>query len=117
MTVPTARRRELRTWPRYIIHRNARVLAHLANDVWCCEIKDISLGGAKLQFESPVPESPDLTIGHPDLAPLRAECLWRHTNVLGIRFDFSEDALNFISHCLRTMHDPTSPDSNRPSSN
>ena len=79
------------------------MLAQLPEDVHSCEIQDISLGGAKLRFDSAVPPGRDITLGHPDLAPLKAERLWHNRELVGIQFDFSEDSLAFISHCLRTM--------------
>lgn len=100
---PNGDRRE---FPRYVAERSFRLQVHLGDHVSRCRMTDISLGGARLEFERhPDSEAVEddtsaVTIDWPEIGSFSAEPCWRDGEAIGVRFDFSAEALDFVSHCL-----------------
>ena len=95
-----------REFPRYVAERSFRLQVQVGDDVSRCRMTDISLGGARLEFERPPdegtgdPDADTVTIDWPEIGTFSAEPCWRDDKAIGVRFDFSAEALDFVSHCL-----------------
>ena len=95
-----------REFPRYIAERSFRLQVHIGNETGRCRMTDISLGGARLEFETGSDEGQEddeaatVTIDWPEIGTFSAERCWRDGNAIGVQFDFSAEALDFVSHCL-----------------
>ena len=91
-----------REFPRYVAERSFRLQVNLGDDIGRCRMTDISLGGARLEFERPPDEEQTETvdIDWPEIGTFTAERCWQEGNTVGVRFDFSAEALDFVSHCL-----------------
>ncbi len=93
-----------RHWPRYTLPETesftvtARPKPH--GGTGACTIEDISLGGARLRMEGPVPGSLEMRIEHPRLGHAYARRCWKAEGYLGVTFDHSEPSLAFIAGCL-----------------
>ncbi len=99
-----------REWPRYTAERNFALAASIDGKVLPCTVADVSLGGAKLIFDTDLPqaagdEDATIELNHPDGEPVHCATVWRSNREVGIVFDFSEDSLGLISICLRNMID------------
>jgi len=66
-----------------------------------CEIEDISLGGAKLRFSDSLPQQGDASLAHPLCGEFPVRSVWRSRRTMGVRFGFSEHALNLVLYCVR----------------
>ncbi|WP_193369246.1 PilZ domain-containing protein [Pelagibius marinus] len=108
-TAPT-RTQNRREWPRYAAEKSFALAANVDGKVLLCTVADVSLGGAKLIFDSEPPKlssSGDATVelNHPDSGPVHCATVWQSAKEIGIEFDFSEDSLGLISICIRNMVD------------
>lgn len=100
----TSNRRE---WPRYRAERDFSLTASLDGDLLPCRVADISLGGARLLFDTAPPAGAGhtLALSHPDSRTVACARVWQDGSELGVEFDFSEDSLGLISICIRNMVD------------
>ena len=100
---------EQREWPRYAAERSFALSAIMDGQIYPCTVADVSLGGARLVFDEPLPDDPlgggVIELSHPDADTVACAPIWRSSHQVGIRFDFSEDSLDLISVCLRNMID------------
>jgi hypothetical protein len=96
---PASDRRE---FPRYVAERSFRLHINIGDDVSRCRMTDISLGGARLEFERQPDEEMAAAVNFdwPEIGAFSAERCWQDGNAIGVRFDFSAEALDFVSHCL-----------------
>ena len=94
-----------REWPRYAAERDFVLAASIDGKVVPCSVVDISLGGAKLVFDSEIPGGEPIELSHPDIEPVNCTQVWNNHHEIGIEFDFSEVALDLISVCIRNMID------------
>jgi len=94
-----------REWPRYTAERNFILAANIDGRVLPCTVIDISLGGAKLVFDSAIPSDETIELSHPDIEPVNCAQVWHSGQEIGIEFDFSEVSLDLISVCIRNMID------------
>ena len=99
-----------REWPRYAAEKSFALAASVNGQVLPCTIADVSLGGAKLVFDSDLPkaageEDAVIELSHPDSEPVHCVPVWRGSREIGIEFDFTEDSLGLISVCLRNIID------------
>jgi hypothetical protein len=101
LTRPTTPNR--REWPRYSAERTFALAAGVNGRVLPCTVADISLGGARLLFDEEIPADATLRLTNPEGAAVACERVWQDRSAVGIEFDFSEDALSLISHCIRNM--------------
>ena len=99
---PALNRRE---WPRYTAEKAFALAANVDGKVVPCTILDVSLGGAKLQFEGSAPAGTAIALSHAEGESVICAEVWRRDNQVGIEFDFSEDSLGLISVCIRNMID------------
>ena len=91
-----------RQWPRYAILKPEifTVTAKGRIGTGTCAIEDISLGGARLRMESPVPGGKEIRIEHPRLGYAYARRCWKAKDHFGVTFDHSEPSLAFIAGCM-----------------
>ena len=91
-----------RQWPRYAILKPEifTVTANGRIETGTCAIEDISLGGARLRMESPVPGGMEIRIEHPRLGHAYARRCWKAKDHFGVTFDHSEPSLAFIAGCM-----------------
>ncbi len=91
-----------RQWPRYALPEGESftVTADGRNGTGTCTIEDISLGGARLRMEGPVPGGLEIRIEHPRLGHAYARRCWKTKDRLGVAFDHSEPSLAFIADCV-----------------
>jgi PilZ domain len=94
-----------REWPRYSAERNFVLAAKVGGDLVPCTVVDISLGGAKLIFDSALASADSIELSHPDIEPVSCAQVWHSDKEIGVEFDFSEDSLGLISICIRNMID------------
>ncbi len=104
---------ERREWPRYTAEKSFALSASVDGKVVSCTVADVSLGGARLIFDTEVPDGHTIELSHPEVEPVHCAPLWRDSGQIGIEFDFSEDSLSLISVCIRNMvdleHHPQAP--------
>ncbi len=106
----TSRTQNRREWPRYTAEKSFALAANVDGKILPCTVADVSLGGAKLIFDSEAPKLPtsgDATVelSHPDSGSVHCATVWQSDKEIGIEFDFSEDSLGLISICIRNMID------------
>ncbi len=89
-----------RQWPRYAFPERESFTLAADGHTATCAIEDISLGGARLRMEGPVPGNPELRIEHPRLGHAFARRCWKAKHHLGVIFDHSEPSLAFIADCI-----------------
>jgi len=91
-----------RQWPRYaLLNRESfTVTANGGIGTGTCTIEDISLGGARLRMEGPVPGNMEIRIEHPRLGHAIARRCWKAKEHFGVTFDHSEPSLAFIADCV-----------------
>ena len=89
-----------RQWPRYAFPERENFSLTADGRTVTCVIEDISLGGARLRMEGPVPGNPELRIEHPRLGHAFARRCWKAKHHLGVIFDHSEPSLAFIADCV-----------------
>ena len=89
-----------RQWPRYEFPERENFSLTADGRTVTCVIEDISLGGARLRMEGPVPGNLELRIEHPRLGHAFARRCWKAKHHLGVIFDHSEPSLAFIAGCI-----------------
>ncbi len=89
-----------RQWPRYAFPERENFTLTADGRTVTCVIEDISLGGARLRMEGPVPGNLELRIEHPRLGHAFARRCWKAKHHLGVIFDHSEPSLAFIADCV-----------------
>jgi hypothetical protein len=89
-----------RQWPRYAFLERENFTLTADGRTITCVIEDISLGGARLRMEGPVPGNLELRIEHPRLGHAFARRCWKAKHHLGVIFDHSEPSLAFIADCV-----------------
>lgn len=94
---------EHRQWPRYAASLNLPLTLAADGKTYDCIIEDISLGGAKLRFKNGAPQSQEMMLQHPASGSFFGQRLWQTSETMGIQFDFSERALELVSHCVGLM--------------
>lgn len=91
-----------RQWPRYTFPKleSFTVTADGRTGSCTCAIEDISLGGARLRMDGPLPGGLEIRIEHPRLGHAHARRCWKAKDQLGVVFDHSEPSLAFIADCV-----------------
>ena len=91
-----------RQWPRYALlePESFSVTASGRISTGTCTIEDISLGGARLRMDGPVPGGLKIRIEHPRLGHAYARRCWKAKDHFGVAFDHSEPSLAFIADCM-----------------
>ncbi len=89
-----------RQWPRYALSKRESFTVTADGRIGTCAIQDISLGGARLRMDEPLPGSLDIRIEHPRLGRAHARRCWKAKHQLGVAFDLSEPSLAFIADCV-----------------
>lgn len=92
-----------REWPRYTAELAFALAVGVDGRLLPCTVADISLGGARLLFDEEIPTNATLRLTNPEGQTVFCERVWQDRSAVGIEFDFSEDALSLISHCIRNM--------------
>jgi hypothetical protein len=110
VSTTSTRTQNRREWPRYTAEKSFALAANVDGKILPCTVADVSLGGAKLIFDSALPKSPSsgnatVELSHPDSEPVNCATVWQSDKEIGIEFDFSEDSLGLISICIRNMVD------------
>jgi hypothetical protein len=94
-----------REWPRYTAERSFSLSASIDGEVLPCTVADVSLGGARLIFDTELQAGDIIELTHPDAEPVCCAEVWHSSRELGVAFDFSEASLGLISVCIRNMID------------
>ena len=94
-----------REWPRYVAEKSFALAASVDGRLLACTVADISLGGARLVFDQPLPPVELVDLTGPDGETVSCAPLWQDTHAIGVAFDFSEESLGLISVCLRNIVD------------
>ena len=95
-----------REFPRYVAERGFFLVLNTGGKKFDCQIIDLSLSGA-LIICSDVPEGArEIFFEDPASAEtFRANVRWHSGERIGLQFDFSGEALNFVSHHLQESLD------------
>lgn len=94
-----------REWPRYQAEKSFSLAARVGGMLLPCTVADVSLGGAKVVFDSEVPVGETIELSHPGGEAVVCARVWQDSREVGIEFDFSEDSLGLISICIRSIVD------------
>lgn len=94
-----------REWPRYTAEKSFALAASLDGRLLPCSVADVSLGGARLVFDAPVPAGETLELTGPDGETVTCERVWHDRESVGVAFDFSEESLGLVSVCVRNIVD------------
>lgn len=105
VSLARAKAQNRREWPRYKAEKSFSLAARVDGRLLPCIVEDVSLGGAKLLFDDPIPAGQTLELSHADGRAVTCARIWQDSRAIGIEFDFSEDALGLISTCIRNMID------------
>ena len=89
-----------RQWPRYAFPKRESFTVTAGTHIGACAIEDISLGGARLRMDGPLPANLEIEIVHPRFGHAYARRCWTTENRLGVAFDHSEPSLAFIADCV-----------------
>ena len=91
-----------RQWPRYAVLKPESYTVTTKGGIGtgACTIQDISLGGARLRMDGPVPGGMEIRIEHPRLGHAYARRCWKAKDHFGVTFDHSEPSLAFIAGCM-----------------
>ncbi|HMA16255.1 MAG: PilZ domain-containing protein [Bacteroidota bacterium] len=94
-----------REWPRYHADRDFSLSVSVGGRLLPCRVTDISLGGARLLFDTEPPPAAGeaIALSHPDSRPVACARVWQEGPEIGVEFDFSEESLGLISICIRNM--------------
>lgn len=95
--------RERREWQRFEAEQEVNLVVKASGREQLCQVKDISLGGARLYCGAGLPSGEIVTLNHPSAGEITVEPLWRAGREMGVQFDFSEESLALISQCLSAM--------------
>lgn len=68
-----------------------------------CVIEDVSLGGARLNFDDAAPEGGDLVLEHPVAGSFAGRIVWMKNGVGGFQFDPCETSLERELQCVALM--------------
>jgi len=63
------------------------------NGIYDCMVLDISRGGAKLTLGEPQTLPPTVTLVLGGFGTFRAQTVWQHNEIVGIRFDDTPEAI------------------------
>ena len=91
-----------RRWSRYGVLQTTSLTVKAQDRTFMCQIEDISLGGAKLRFSDDMPQHGDAILAHQASGEFLGRLVWRSAENMGVRFGFSEHALNLLLHCIRS---------------
>lgn len=94
-----------REWPRYQAEKSFALAANIGGRLVPCTVMDVSLGGARLAFDSDVPAGETIELTHGDGETISCARVWQDSRAVGVEFDFSEDSLGLISVCIRNIID------------
>ena len=94
-----------REWPRYQAEKSFALAASVGGRLLPCTVLDISLGGARLAFDSELPDGETIELTHGDGETISCARVWQDSRAVGVEFDFSEDSLGLISVCIRNIMD------------
>jgi hypothetical protein len=94
-----------REWPRYQAEKSFALAARVGGKLLPCTVADVSLGGAKLVFDSELLVGETLELSHPDGEAVVCARVWQDSREIGVEFDFSEESLGLISVCIRSIVD------------
>ncbi len=89
-----------RQWPRYGLDGRGPFTVTADGRICAGTIEDISLGGARLRLDGEVPRNPEIRIEHPLVGYAYARRCWTGPHDIGVEFDYSQQSLDFIIHCL-----------------
>ena len=89
-----------RQWPRYALLERESFTVTANGRIGTCAVEDISLGGARLRMEGPLPGNLEIRIEHPRLGHAYARRCWTAKDQLGVAFDHSQPSLAFIAGCV-----------------
>ncbi len=98
-----------RQWPRYTFPDRESFTLTADGRISACSIEDISLGGARLRIDGPVPGNLEFRIEHPRLGHAFARRCWKAKHHLGVVFDHSEPSLAFIADCVAEGSEAAAP--------
>ncbi len=91
-----------REFPRYAAERNFFLILKAGGEKFNCQIIDLSLSGALIICPK-VPQGVREVFFEDPASPetFRANVRWHSSDRIGLQFDFSGEALNFVSHYLQ----------------
>lgn len=92
-----------REWPRYAAEKSFALAANVDGRLLPCTVADVSLGGARLVFDVPLPPVELLDLTGPNGETVSCAPLWQDRNAVGVAFDFSEESLGLVSVCVRNI--------------
>jgi len=92
-----------REWPRYAAEKSFALAASVDGRLLACTVADISLGGARLEFDEELPAGALLNLTDPDGQAVACERVWQDSTAIGVAFDFSEESLGLVSICVRNI--------------
>ncbi len=99
---------ENREWERYEAQHEVSLSLTCGEKQHLCQVRDISLGGARLICPEELPQGQAIVVDHPEIGAVAAERRWGNEQEIGVTFDFSDNALALVSHCLSAMLDLSS---------
>lgn len=99
---------ENREWERYEAQHEVSLSLTCGEKQLLCQVRDISLGGARLICPEELPHGQAIVVDHPAVGAVAAERCWGNAQEIGVNFDFSDNALELVSHCLSAMLDLSS---------
>ncbi|WP_340118926.1 PilZ domain-containing protein [Pelagibius sp. 7325] len=94
-----------REWPRYQAEKNFALAARVGGKLLPCTVADVSLGGARVVFDSEVAVGETFELSHTGGEAVVCARVWQSSREVGIEFDFSEESLGLISVCIRSIVD------------
>ena len=94
---------ERRRWRRYLLPGGVRADVELGGRKHRVDVHNISLGGARFDAEEALPASVGQEVLIVTKEPFSGTVRWQRDRSFGVEFDYSEAALQFVSHCLTPL--------------
>ena len=101
------RRPDQREWQRFRVSQTISVDLSGPGRLLEGIVVDVSMGGARLKLmascrvASGARQGTKLMLHHPRLEAIPAEAVWHAADNLGIRLDYGDSGLDFVTLCLR----------------
>ena len=92
---------ERRKWMRFTLPHPEELVLKAEGKEYPCSLKEISLGGARIEFKADVPPPAEVEIRHAVAGKLHGDCRWHAETEMGVEFDQSEAVIDLVAHCLK----------------
>lgn len=103
---------ERRRSPRFELDGNTPLVLNSDGRSYSCAIEDISVDGLRLHFEGSTPKKGAVSLEHPAIGVLQADCVWSTSDDVGVMLDEPERDLQRVLQCVSLIVNAPANDEN-----